>query len=101
MLENVCSDRMNLGTSQVRTYGKPAVGGPFSLVDEDGRPVTDASYPGKYLLIYFGFTYCPDICPSELVKIGKVLQKLGNSDPVCFAFFDSNAAHNVIILLYH
>ena len=68
------------GTSQVRTYGKPAVGGPFSLVDEDGRPVTDASYPGKYLLIYFGFTYCPDICPSELVKIGKVLQKLGTRE---------------------
>merc|ERR1712151_1427836 len=41
--------------------------------------VTDASYPGKYLLIYFGFTYCPDICPSELVKIGKVLRKLESS----------------------
>ena len=65
------------GTGKVRTYGKPAVGGPFSLVDEQGTPVTDASFPGKYLLIYFGFTYCPDICPSELVKIGKVLEKLG------------------------
>jgi len=67
------------GTAKVRTYGKPAVGGPFSLVDEQGTPVTDASYPGKYLLIYFGFTYCPDICPSELVKIGKVLEKLESS----------------------
>ena len=64
-------------SSKVQTYGKPAVGGPFSLVDEDGRPVTEASYPGKYLLIYFGFTYCPDICPSELVKVGKIIEKLG------------------------
>ena len=42
----------------------------------DGEPVTDATYSDKFMLLYFGFTYCPDICPSELVKMGKVIEKL-------------------------
>lgn len=46
------------------------------LVDQDGVPRTDASYKGQYQLLYFGFSFCPDICPSELVKIGKVLDIL-------------------------
>ena len=62
---------------KVTSYGKPALGGPFELVNQDGVPVTDASYQGEYLLLYFGFTYCPDICPSELVKMGKVVSMLG------------------------
>lgn len=55
------------------------MGGPWVLVDQDGVPRTDASYRGKFCLLYFGFTYCPDICPSELVKIGQVLKGLGNN----------------------
>lgn len=47
------------------------------MVNQRGEPVTDASYQGEYLLLYFGFTYCPDICPSELVKMGKVVSDLG------------------------
>lgn len=62
---------------KVTSYGKPALGGPWELVNQDGVPVTDASYQGEYLLLYFGFTYCPDICPSELVKMGKVVTMLG------------------------
>lgn len=74
-------------SSQVRTTGKPDLGGPFVLVDHNGNPVTDASYKGQFLLLYFGFTYCPDICPSELVKIGKIVDeveknKLGNLKPI-------------------
>lgn len=60
-------------TSKVESFGKPALGGPWSLVDSEGRPVTDADLRGRYLLMYFGFTYCPDICPNELVKMGKVV----------------------------
>ena len=63
--------------SKVTTVGKAELGGPWVLVDQDGIPRTDASYRGQYTLLYFGFSYCPDICPSELVKIGKVLDKLG------------------------
>jgi protein SCO1 len=43
-----------------------ALGGPFALIDQDGRPVTDRSYDGRYRAVYFGYTYCPDICPTTL-----------------------------------
>jgi protein SCO1 len=63
--------------SAVVNVGKPALGGPWVLVDQDGIPRTDATYRGTYVLLYFGFTFCPDICPSELVKVGRVLKLLG------------------------
>lgn len=62
---------------EVITVGKAALGGPWVLVDQDGVPRTDASYHGQFSLLYFGFTHCPDICPSELVKVGKVIDRLG------------------------
>jgi protein SCO1/2 len=64
--------------SVVKTTGKAAIGGPWVLVDKEGIPRTDAHYKGKgkFQILYFGFTFCPDICPSELVKIGKVLDIL-------------------------
>jgi len=54
-----------------------AVGGPFSLVDGDGHNVTDRSWPGKYLLVYFGYTFCPDVCPTTLTNVADALDKLG------------------------
>lgn len=54
-----------------------AVGGPFALSDHTGASVTEGDYAGQYKLIYFGFTYCPAICPTELQKISKVMKKLG------------------------
>lgn len=64
-------------SKNVKTVGKPAIGGPWVLVDSEGVPKTDASFLGKFTLLYFGFTHCPDICPSELVKVGKVIDSLG------------------------
>ncbi|GAB5031572.1 sco1 family protein [Nannochloropsis oceanica] len=61
---------------KVTSYGKPALGGPWTLVDFTGKPVTDADFRGEFLLLYFGFTHCPDICPSELVKVGRILDLL-------------------------
>ena len=54
-----------------------AIGGPFTLTASDGRTVTDRSYRGKWQLIYFGYTNCPDTCPLALNNIGLALQKLG------------------------
>jgi cytochrome oxidase Cu insertion factor (SCO1/SenC/PrrC family) len=68
---------LNLTNKSLKIAGKPALGGPWVLVDQDGVPKTDASYRGKFCLLYFGFTYCPDICPSELVKIGQIIRGLG------------------------
>ena len=53
-----------------------AIGGPFSLVNQAGERVTRDSYAGKYLLMFFGFTYCPDICPTELARITRVMELL-------------------------
>jgi protein SCO1/2 len=53
------------------------VGGPFSLIDGDGHPVTDQTWHGKYMLVYFGYTYCPDVCPTTLTNVADALDKLG------------------------
>lgn len=63
--------------SGLPTAGKALVGGPFSLVDHTGRRVTDQDFRGQYMLVYFGFTYCPDVCPSGLQVIAAALEKLG------------------------
>ena len=77
--------------SEIVTTGKPALGGPWVLIDQDGIPRTDASYKGEFALLYFGFTYCPDICPSELVKVGKIIDGLGMiyKESVCIVSFDN------------
>lgn len=54
-----------------------AVGGPFSLVDQDGKPVTEADVMGKPTLVFFGFTRCPDVCPTALYEITQALGALG------------------------
>ena len=53
-----------------------AIGGPFTLVDQDGRTVTDETYRGKWLLVYFGYTHCPDTCPMALNNIAEALDRL-------------------------
>jgi protein SCO1/2 len=53
------------------------VGGPFTLMTSDGATVTDQTYRGKWLLVYFGYTFCPDTCPTMLNEIGTALEKFG------------------------
>ncbi|AWN48202.1 copper-binding protein [Methylobacterium terrae] len=59
------------------TTGTSAVGGPFTLVNQDGRTVSDRDFAGKPHLVFFGFTHCPDICPTTLQQISDVLAALG------------------------
>ena len=60
----------------IRT-GTPAIGGPFTLVSTDGETVTDQSFRGKWLLIFFGYTFCPDLCPTALTNVSVALEKFG------------------------
>ena len=54
-----------------------AIGGPFRLVDQDGRAVSDQDMKGKPFLVFFGFTHCPDVCPATLFDVSEVLSRLG------------------------
>ena len=66
-----------------------AIGGPFQLVDQDGKAVTDKSLPGKPTLIFFGFTHCPDVCPTALFEISEILRVMGKDASRVNAFFVS------------
>lgn len=54
-----------------------AVGGPYTLTDQNGKPRSDRDFRGRWMLLYFGYTYCPDVCPTTLAKVASALQKLG------------------------
>jgi protein SCO1/2 len=59
-----------------KVEGNVAIGGAFALQDGDGKDVTDESFRGKQMLVYFGYTFCPDVCPTELGVIAKVMDAL-------------------------
>ncbi|WP_200879091.1 SCO family protein [Sphingopyxis sp. MWB1] len=56
------------------------IGGPFTLVDQNGRTVTDADFAGNYRLVYFGYSFCPDICPVDLQKLMRGLAQFEKAD---------------------
>lgn len=57
------------------------IGGAFSLVDQNGRPVTDRSFAGRYRIMYFGYTFCPDVCPVDVQVIGAAMRTLDKTAP--------------------
>ena len=63
------------------------VGGPFALVNQDGRPVTEADFRGAPHLVFFGFTHCPDVCPTTLFQISEILRAVGNKGRTLRALF--------------
>ena len=67
-----------LQPGEVISTGQADVGGPFQLVDHDGRPVDQTMLEGKWSLVFFGFTYCPDYCPTTLAALDATKQRLGD-----------------------
>jgi len=69
--------------------GKPAepplagakIGGAFTLTDQNGKTVRDGDFAGKYRIVYFGYTYCPDVCPTDMAKIGQAMTLLDKQAP--------------------
>ena len=57
------------------------IGGPMSLIDQDGKPFSDQALNGKYRIVYFGYTFCPDVCPLDAQNIGAALKLLEKTDP--------------------
>ncbi len=62
-----------------------SIGGPFTLVNGDGKTVTDAAFAGKYRIVYFGYTFCPDVCPVDVQNIGGAMKLLDKRDPTLSA----------------
>jgi cytochrome oxidase Cu insertion factor (SCO1/SenC/PrrC family) len=60
-------------------YGRGTVGGPFTLTDHMGRTRSDSEFRGQLMIVYFGYTFCPDVCPADLMAITQALDALGPS----------------------
>jgi protein SCO1/2 len=65
------------GLGQTVETGTATIGGPFTLTDQDGKTRTPADFRGRFLLIYFGYSFCPDVCPTTLAEMGAALDNLG------------------------
>jgi protein SCO1/2 len=79
---------MLTGRSPTQVAVQPAtIGGPFKLIDHNGNPVSDTDFKGKPFLIFFGFTHCPDVCPTTLFEVSEVMRKLGSDADKTGALF--------------
>lgn len=79
MLASACGHRG--GDPAQAPLAGAAIGGPFTLTDQNGHTVRDTDFAGKYRLIYFGYTYCPDACPTMLQTVGQALRLFEKDDP--------------------
>jgi protein SCO1/2 len=80
---------------QVEIVGTPQVGGPFSLIDQSGHVKTDADFRGRWMLVYFGYTNCPDVCPTTLALMSEVLKQLnGRANLIAPIFITVDPAHD-------
>lgn len=90
------------------SYEGVDVGGPFELTDHHGRRVTDQDFRGHYMLIFFGYTFCPDVCPTELGLIAEMIDLLGEHGAQLLPLFitidperDDAATLSEYVALFH
>lgn len=80
---NILEYRQNEGSARnlpgTVTTGEIQIGGAFAMVNQNGETVTEKSWPNQYRLIFFGFTHCPDVCPTELGKMTQALNLMGKN----------------------
>jgi protein SCO1/2 len=69
------------GASEQPPLQGARLGGPFSLTDHNGKAVSERDFAGRYRIVYFGFTHCPDVCPTDLMVIGQALTRFEKQDP--------------------
>ena len=74
-------------------YGRGSVGGPFTLTDASGKPRSDSEFRGKLMIVYFGYTFCPDVCPTDLMAITQALDGLGPASKDIQPVFKIGRAH--------
>ena len=80
--------------------GGAAIGGPFHLVDQNGKPFTDRDMQGKPYLVFFGYTHCPDVCPTTLFEMSQLFRKLGpQADRVGALFITVDPARDTTAVL--
>lgn len=65
------------GSSPTASVNRALIGGPFSLTDQQGQTIDDTQFRGRLMLVYFGYTFCPDVCPTELQNMSAALDMLG------------------------
>jgi cytochrome oxidase Cu insertion factor (SCO1/SenC/PrrC family) len=89
-----------LPSINVRSAGQALVGGPFTLIDHTGKRVTDQDFRGKFLLVFFGFTNCADVCPTALQVMAAALDKLGpNAARITPVLISVDPAHDTPAVL--
>jgi cytochrome oxidase Cu insertion factor (SCO1/SenC/PrrC family) len=74
----IATAALMLSPERLKSSGVALVGGPFTMVKHTGETVTEKSFAGKPMLLFFGFTFCPDICPTELQVMAEALKQLGD-----------------------
>ncbi|MDE0878015.1 MAG: SCO family protein [Sphingomonas bacterium] len=76
-----CSPGADPQQSQSAPLAGAKIGGPFTLTNQDGKTVSDRDFAGKYRIMYFGYTFCPDVCPTDMQVIGAAMRMLDQSNP--------------------
>jgi protein SCO1 len=97
----LCIALMATGRSSEQAGGIPAIGGPFELVDDNGKPVSDKQLAGKPFAMYFGYTFCPEVCPTTLLDLSRWIKDLGSdADKLNYVFVSIDPERDTPTLMH-